>query len=459
MTNERTFLCLLRGLMRCAKKLDNRPALRAFLQIEKASSVSSTTPLKRRGALESLRIWMGGGQYYLPTLPSPRSATDTVLYEWRKALRDANKGKQDIDGAFAVLKTLRESIHTSEVNNTKGNDNDDNDAWKDKSLPHQRSGLDLPKVRHTLKLERGNLLLAHPLLRCCFRRSVILIVDNDETGSSGFIVNKISYDGIDGRFSRVSSLWSKILKFASRYVVRYTTSFGRRRRSGLTKVKARLRGNRSRREMTKVFDTLRQRPESWGGPAYDALSCILHTLPNVFPGSQQEVLPGTGVYAGGIHAKEYGNFNSSGKAFTQLLEEELEEEKKGKEGEERQEVMKAPHHSLSGSDGLVASQLKCFNGCSVWSEGQLERELDDGTWIMVKMEDKEHAQTFLRSLISDKLFQHLEGRQLEDIRDLVWSSFLSQMGGEYAALSSIPFVEEDDYDLEGNPSTNPLHLL
>ena len=425
-TSARLHKALLRGILRACKRLDETPQLRAFLSLEGTHNTKATK------ASDKLRVWLGGNKdarLYIPQPSRRLSATHTVLREWRKAKENRDEGK-DVDSVFELLRILRNA-------NKEASRVLDYSAVARHKIEVLSSPLrhQLPELSPVNQIQTGNILVSHPMLSCSwFQRSLVLVTSSDSSGTTGLIINQALSQHEKGR--GITSDWHNLLKLTSKCVADAAnaangTGTGKGRRSVGKSREGRRRSSfvrriqKGKRAINLIYDKLRKRPESWGGPVFTTFSCILHTLPKIFQGSE-EVFPG--IYIGGVNPKHA--------------------------------LYKPVRHARAEgvSSGIDGSKIKCFNGITSWHPGQLEQELDEGTWIMVKMDESEATSTFLEKLISDEIFKGCQALSSRESRDIMWRSFLQKLGGEFAALSSIPLIggekeKDEDEDEEDEKAT------
>lgn len=184
---------------------------------------------------------------------------------------------------------------------------------------------DLFKIRgNRKKLEIGNILIAEPFLEGkYFSRSVIFMVEHDEKGSIGFVLNKS---------------------------MSFTTSDLVTELAGVN------------------F------PVYIGGPVEQNQLYYLHKHPEL-----EDALPvANGIYWGGDFA-----------ALAQMLQE----------------------------DKIQPGEIRFFAGYSGWDAGQLERELEENTWMIGD--------------ITNKKFFELPNTDL-------WESSMSELGGRYRIWANFP---------------------
>lgn len=69
---------------------------------------------------------------------------------------------------------------------------------------------------------------------------------------------------------------------------------------------------------------------------------------------------------------------------------------------------------------IKATQVRKFQGCSEWSQHQLQEEIDNGLWVVVKCSD-------INKVVNER------GATIE-----LWNKLLRKLGGEYAYWQNMP---------------------
>ena len=97
---------------------------------------------------------------------------------------------------------------------------------------------------------------------------------------------------------------------------------------------------------------------------------------------------------------------------------------------------------LKGGKKGSHPKFRLFVGESHWAPGQLQTEIDEGTWIVAKVDG---ALDYLQLLQgapdsdgSDKSELRMQG---------LWRTILEDLGGEYGAMASLPLPEGGDDDM------------
>mmetsp|Transcript_10498 Transcript_10498/g.26638 ORF Transcript_10498/g.26638 Transcript_10498/m.26638 type:complete len:433 (-) Transcript_10498:171-1469(-) len=423
-------LAVLRGLLRAARKLDKDPKLRAFIQINrddqdedhrlaKLTSQEMATPKtdapgQQASPSELLRAWMGGGDKYVPAIPTPRSATDAVLKEWRKA-SSAQVGSASSsstqgnlpsgDDVFRVLRTLGRAVGQS--HRSESASNHEAGEAKDFSIT----------AESTLCIRKGNLLVAHPMLRGSFSRQVVLVCDHhDERGTYGLVISK-NLKGAELRDIAPS--------------LRHVKGNSKKNEDGDAVGGNEVGDTKSHSDEEIEGDevdfpeNLQGNSISWGGPVPGFQ--ILHSVPDTVGGGV-EVVPG--LYCGGkldrFACSKTGNDNDDDDVF------------------------------------IESTSLRCFVGEASWFPGQLQRELSEGTWFMTEVDYDKNAQ-FWQMLISDTFLTEADDDCDEDgvvekgedpnakpkaghgVHSAgMWRTVLRSMGGEYSSMAALPCLDAED---------------
>ena len=469
---------LARALARAAGRADRDARLKGLVEAPEgllrgpAASAGGSAPLAGVGGSPlagALREFLGSSRWYVPGVPGPRSARAAVWAAWARARVRAAEEGWDLDHGFAALRILNaaaerarelglpdlpeaggqgKTAQPSSPAAVKG-------GGKGKGKGGARGkgkGKERAKRTRVAALptpEAGTLLVAHPRLAGYFSQAVVLLVGHEEEeGSYGVVVNKVLPGSMQdlglppgpggGRSVRgrpsFPSKFKPDLNFYLESMEAHAPSLrtrgakeveveddvgggeeeGGEKQGGATRMAARqedgLLGGMAEEldefeeQLAGIHEDFRRQRVYSGGPVPGFQ--VLHQMPDVIQGGTKVPVEGGGepLYVGG--------------------ECELSQPLKG------------------GKKGSHP-KFRLFVGESHWAPGQLQSEIDEGTWIVAKVDG---ALDYLQLLQGAPDPNGSEQNELR-MRGL-WHTILEDLGGEYGVMASLPLPEGGDDDMD-----------
>ncbi|EME32359.1 putative transcriptional regulator [Galdieria sulphuraria] len=390
--NRQLVIVLYRALLSSARRFDKNPAWKALIASKPREQYDflrqrwlpshtkqpedSIERLKQSFLYSVVEDLLQGGTFYKP------------FCSWQNTLKEAFRLRFREYSAFVYSDKLQSSLVDLGFKGLRILQHFENMAHSELGLAGGSFPLkqgEYPSLNLDLidEIQKGALLVSHPLLPGAFARSLILIHEYyPQTGAKGFCLNG-----------------SKVGVFEPSVLLS----------SGVSKLRGELNVELADNTLGRKDDENEQvyplspQPVYWGGPVATNTLFVLHP----FPEMEGAVAVGHGIYMGGRSSAIIDSIRKGKAHFEDFL--------------------------------LLA-------GCSSWSSDQLEGELKQHSWFLTNGNDIDKLFHFSSPTVhfpeqlprkdpSDTTKKEEDIKWLQNYR---WKSILWNLGGEYAHFTNIP---------------------
>jgi len=348
------------------RKIDDNPAAKALVHLPEGNA--SISP----GLTEALSVLLQGRSFYVPS----RSASSAVGVV-RRAFRFPHE-PIDTDTAFEGLRFVNRVLKTARELHVLG-----------PGAPERGGGGAAPGAFRLADAPApGVALVAHPMLGGFFERSVVLVLDHNQRGSTGICLN----------MPLNVKLWA--LRRMSSHFVR---ELGRP--SGAPAAADPSAGQGEGAELLSHF---RHKWVSLGGP-----------MASAEPGRYFSVLHGHSDLGGTCVMPPGAGAEGGGGAGVWVS----------------QDVGGVMRRALKG--GIDDDSLRLFAGMCRWAPRQLSEEVARGCWVMVRATPEALDVHEQQAAVAAQGERHGPEWCLGRRHD-AWRQAMASLGGEFAAMATLP---------------------
>ena len=492
-----------RALARAAGRADRDPRVKGL--VEAPEGLRPGAPRAGESPVAGpLREFLGSSRWYVPGVPGPRSARAAVWETWARARVQGSAEGWDLDHAFVALRVLNAAAERARhldlprlpsvaagveskgaagggVAARPSGQQETGKGGKVKRKGHAKARGQAKEAERRARgrvaavpaPQPGTLLVAHPRLGGYFCQAVVLLVGHDEGGSYGVVVNKV-FPGLErGPPGRVGATSQADL--SGREKLPFSPRFKPDLNFYLEAMEAQARESRphfSRKsdgedcedeEGEDEGPTLEVEIEEEGGEGegrgeLDGLKFVMgagvlggDAFPKLFEelDSMEEQL--AGIHEDFRRQRVYSGGPVPGFQVLHQMPDIIQGGTEVPVGGDGAPLYVGGECELSEplkgvSESGAHPKFRLFVGESTWVPGQLQTEIDEGSWIVAKVDG---ALDYMQ-LLQGAPDSEGDEKDSESERRLqgLWHTIMEDLGGEYSAMASLPAQEDGEDDME-----------